>query len=93
MAAEIAKEAFITAMQSTVQRLTQEERAAYLCAIADRLLVARRMLSGHGEQAAVVQPQGELPPVVVPVNLAVPVARESAPMAALQNSLGQAPVG
>jgi len=43
LADEIAREAFITATQLTVERLTREERATYLCAIADRLLAARKV--------------------------------------------------
>lgn len=42
LAGEIAREAFITATQTTVTRLGKKERGEYLCAIADRHWNARQ---------------------------------------------------
>lgn len=52
LAGEIAREAFITATQTTVTRLGKKERGEYLCAIADRHWSARQAVT----QSQVVLP-------------------------------------
>jgi hypothetical protein len=58
LAAEVAREAFITATQTTVKGLSKEDRAKYLCAIADRLLMARHAAMAKEAPAIAVAPLG-----------------------------------